>query len=242
MHPSSLLPLVHIFWLDRASLRFTWSLNTDWHQWMQFMLNLSTSRNYIRDAAPPFLAGCKPLIGECKLHGASLEIPPESEEDDKVHFHEAGSPLESPVAGGSPGKPPGHVSWPPDLTSFLDCVSPRPGGRTGGSETPPFDHTRCSPAMHKSCVCVNFIAEHTRAKEDATKAKEDWKYVAMVLDRLFLWIFTMAVVVGTAGIILQAPSLYDDRIPIDKELSDIGLQTGNNRNERVRTERTRATC
>ena len=72
--------------------------------------------------------------------------------------------------------------------------------------------------------------------------KEDWKYVAMVLDRLFLWIFTMAVVVGTAGIILQAPSLYDDRIPIDKELSDIGLQTGNNRNERVRTERTRATC
>ena len=74
------------------------------------------------------------------------------------------------------------------------------------------------------------------------QAKEDWKYVAMVLDRLFLWIFTMAVVVGTAGIILQAPSLYDDRIPIDKELSDIGLQTGNNRNERVRTERTRATC
>ena len=52
----------------------------------------------------------------------------------------------------------------------------------------------------------------------------------MVLDRLFLWIFTMAVVVGTAGIILQAPSLYDDRIPIDKELSDIGLQTGSDRN------------
>ena len=46
----------------------------------------------------------------------------------------------------------------------------------------------------------------------------------MVLDRLFLWIFTMAVVVGTAGIILQAPSLYDDRSPIDKELSDIGQQ------------------
>ncbi len=32
---------------------------------------------------------------------------------------------------------------------------------------------------------------------------EDWKYVAQVLDRLFLWIFTVAVLVGTAGIIFQ---------------------------------------
>lgn len=57
------------------------------------------------------------------------------------------------------------------------------------------------------------------------QVKEDWKYVAMVLDRLFLWIFTLAVCVGTAGIILQAPSLYDDRIPIDREISDIGIET-----------------
>jgi len=43
----------------------------------------------------------------------------------------------------------------------------------------------------------------------------------MVLDRLFLWIFTLAVCVGTTGIILQAPSLYDDRRPIDSEISNI---------------------
>lgn len=40
--------------------------------------------------------------------------------------------------------------------------------------------------------------------------KEDWKYVAMVIDRLFLWIFTTACVVGTFGIILQAPTIYSD--------------------------------
>ncbi len=57
------------------------------------------------------------------------------------------------------------------------------------------------------------------------KVIEDWKYVAMVLDRLFLWIFTVAVLVGTAGIILQAPTLYDDRQPLDVKLSEIGLAT-----------------
>ena len=43
----------------------------------------------------------------------------------------------------------------------------------------------------------------------------------MVLDRLFLWIFTLAVLVGTAGIILQAPTLYDDRRPIDVMYTEI---------------------
>lgn len=47
----------------------------------------------------------------------------------------------------------------------------------------------------------------------------------MVLDRLFLWIFTLAVLVGTAGIILQAPTLYDDRIPIDKKFSEYATAT-----------------
>lgn len=32
---------------------------------------------------------------------------------------------------------------------------------------------------------------------------EDWKYVAMVVDRLFLWIFVIVCVVGTLGLFLQ---------------------------------------
>ncbi|EEZ99194.2 nicotinic acetylcholine receptor subunit alpha4 [Tribolium castaneum] len=90
---------------------------------------------------------------------------------------------------------------------------------------PGFSHSRCPPEIHKSCFCVRFIAEHTKMLEDSTKVKEDWKYVAMVLDRLFLWIFTLAVLVGTAGIILQAPTLYDDRIPIDKKFEEYTTTT-----------------
>lgn len=58
-----------------------------------------------------------------------------------------------------------------------------------------------------------------------SQVKEDWKFVAMVLDRLFLWIFTISVFVGTAGIILQAPSLYDSREPIDVQMSEIAATT-----------------
>lgn len=90
---------------------------------------------------------------------------------------------------------------------------------------PAFSHSNCPPEIHKSCFCVRFIAEHTKMLEDSTKVKEDWKYVAMVLDRLFLWIFTLAVLVGTAGIILQAPTLYDDRIPIVEKFSEFAKTT-----------------
>lgn len=57
--------------------------------------------------------------------------------------------------------------------------------------------------------------------EDSVKVKEDWKYVAMVLDRLFLWIFTLAVLAGTAGIILQGKlglgaGKKEEKIPFTK--------------------------
>ncbi|XP_037093024.1 acetylcholine receptor subunit alpha-like [Pollicipes pollicipes] len=79
----------------------------------------------------------------------------------------------------------------------------------------------CSPEAHRVSWCVSFISENTRVKEDQQLVREDWKYVAMVLDRLFLWVFLLAVVLGTAGIILQAPSLYDDRLALDQRYSEI---------------------
>ncbi|XP_023289253.1 acetylcholine receptor subunit alpha-like isoform X2 [Orussus abietinus] len=90
---------------------------------------------------------------------------------------------------------------------------------------PAFSHSRCPPELHRSCISVRFIAEHTQMLENSTKVKEDWKYVAMVLDRLFLCIFGLAVLVGTAGIIFQAPTLYDDRVPIDQKFSEFATTT-----------------
>merc|ERR1712203_945383 len=81
------------------------------------------------------------------------------------------------------------------------------------------------PEIYRAVDGVRFIAESTKREEESCKVKEDWKYVAMVLDRLFLWIFTIAVLVGSAGIILQAPALYDTREAIDVELSEIEAAT-----------------
>lgn len=50
---------------------------------------------------------------------------------------------------------------------------------------------------------------------------QDWGFVAMVLDRLFLWIFTVASIMGTILILCEAPALYDDTKPIDRDLSFI---------------------
>ncbi|KAF8765180.1 Acetylcholine receptor subunit beta-like 2 [Argiope bruennichi] len=76
-------------------------------------------------------------------------------------------------------------------------------------------HKQYAPETQKAIESILFIAEHIRKEDEEESVIEDWKYVAMVLDRLFLWIFTIASLVGTCGILLQAPSLYDDRIPIE---------------------------
>lgn len=46
----------------------------------------------------------------------------------------------------------------------------------------------------------------------------------MVLDRLFLWIFTIASIGGTFTILAEAPALYDDTKPIDMQYSSIAHQ------------------
>lgn len=56
---------------------------------------------------------------------------------------------------------------------------------------------------------------------------QDWGFVAMVLDRLFLWLFMSASVLGTFVILAEAPALYDDTKPIDVEISVIAKQLFN---------------
>ena len=80
-----------------------------------------------------------------------------------------------------------------------------------------------SPEVELALAGVQFIAQHIRNNDKDNEVMEDWKYIAMVLDRLFLFLFTMTCFAGSGGIILRAPSLYDMREPIDAKYTTIGV-------------------
>lgn len=41
------------------------------------------------------------------------------------------------------------------------------------------------------------------------QTREDWKYVAMVIDRLQLYIFFLVTTAGTIGILMDAPHIFE---------------------------------
>ncbi|XP_013369657.1 PREDICTED: neuronal acetylcholine receptor subunit alpha-2 [Chinchilla lanigera] len=59
-----------------------------------------------------------------------------------------------------------------------------------------------SSHMQKALEGVHYIAEHLRSEDADSSVKEDWKYVAMVIDRIFLWLFIIVCFLGTIGLFL----------------------------------------
>lgn len=61
---------------------------------------------------------------------------------------------------------------------------------------------------------MRFIAEYFRRCEEEAEISDDWTFVAMVLDRLFLVIFSI-LNMATFSIIISAPTLFDFREPLN---------------------------
>ncbi|XP_053185116.1 neuronal acetylcholine receptor subunit alpha-6 isoform X3 [Scomber japonicus] len=60
-----------------------------------------------------------------------------------------------------------------------------------------------SPEIKQAIESVKYIAENMRSRNKAKEVEDDWKYVAMVIDRIFLWVFVTVCVLGTVGLFLQ---------------------------------------
>uniref|UniRef100_A0A4W6ES05 Cholinergic receptor nicotinic alpha 3 subunit n=1 Tax=Lates calcarifer TaxID=8187 RepID=A0A4W6ES05_LATCA len=69
-------------------------------------------------------------------------------------------------------------------------------------------HSR--PCVREAIESVKYIAENMRLQNEAKEVQDDWKYVAMVIDRIFLWVFVLVCILGTAGLFLQPLLLGED--------------------------------
>ncbi|XP_009563019.2 neuronal acetylcholine receptor subunit alpha-6 [Cuculus canorus] len=65
------------------------------------------------------------------------------------------------------------------------------------------EHMEYSPEVKDVISSVQFIAENMRSQNETKEVEDDWKYVAMVIDRVFLWVFVILCVFGTAGLFVQ---------------------------------------
>jgi nicotinic acetylcholine receptor len=121
-------------------------------------------------------------------------------------------------------KPTTAVNYYSDLVRYQKSKTPLGGGinnSCAGSQlaTPLRKKMKASMEVIRAVDGINFICEHLRVEDEEKIVKEQWKYVALVIDRLFLWIFTSVCAIGTGAIIFQSPSFYDTISPIDKQIS-----------------------
>ncbi|XP_010845798.1 PREDICTED: acetylcholine receptor subunit beta, partial [Bison bison bison] len=117
------------------------------------------------------------------------------------------APRDSPGSGWGRGtdeyfirKPPNDFLFPkpnrfqpelsaPDLRRFIDGPNRAVG---------------LPPELREVVSSISYIARQLQEQEDHDALKEDWQFVAMVVDRLFLWTFIIFTSVGTLVIFLDA--------------------------------------
>ncbi|ESO11890.1 hypothetical protein HELRODRAFT_71773, partial [Helobdella robusta] len=61
----------------------------------------------------------------------------------------------------------------------------------------------------KAIDAVRFIAAHLKNEDDYAEILEDWRYIAMVIDRLQLYTFVAVTIGGTVGILINAPHIFE---------------------------------
>ncbi|XP_071946484.1 neuronal acetylcholine receptor subunit beta-2-like [Antedon mediterranea] len=96
--------------------------------------------------------------------------------------------------------------------SLLEEIQQRDSDIDNSQDLP----TECREAIDS----IEYIASHLKLSDEDSLIREDWKYVAMVIDRIFLWVFAVLCTSGTLGIILNSPMLWE---PVTKHNTTIPI-------------------
>ncbi|XP_055368506.1 neuronal acetylcholine receptor subunit non-alpha-2-like isoform X3 [Betta splendens] len=103
----------------------------------------------------------------------------------------------------------------PELAPESPELKSRSGGRRGGHRTTGGSYGQTtsegkedeawSLMLEKAIYSVRYISRHIRKEHFIREVVQDWKFVAQVLDRIFLWAFLTVSVLGT--ILIFTPAL-----------------------------------
>ncbi|XP_061756042.1 neuronal acetylcholine receptor subunit non-alpha-2-like isoform X1 [Nerophis ophidion] len=100
----------------------------------------------------------------------------------------------------------------PELAPESPEVKPRAGARrggpraSGGGPTEGKEEEAWAAMLDKAIFSVRYISRHIRKEHFIREVVQDWKFVAQVLDRIFLWAFLTVSILGT--ILIFTPALY----------------------------------
>ncbi|XP_066271917.1 neuronal acetylcholine receptor subunit beta-4-like [Branchiostoma lanceolatum] len=82
------------------------------------------------------------------------------------------------------------------------------GSISQGSPQAPPRQDRSSPValppeMQDAVKNVKFIADHFKTKDEGSAVSDEWSFVALVIDRVCLWLFIIVCVLGTLGLFFE---------------------------------------
>ncbi|KAK6039057.1 hypothetical protein COOONC_23438 [Cooperia oncophora] len=66
-----------------------------------------------------------------------------------------------------------------------------------------------SPDALRAIDAIEYITDHIIQEKEYKMQCEDWKFVAMIIDRLLLYTFFGITAGGTCGILFSAPSVFE---------------------------------
>ncbi|XP_075959993.1 neuronal acetylcholine receptor subunit non-alpha-3-like [Anarhichas minor] len=104
----------------------------------------------------------------------------------------------------------------PELAPESPELKARSGGRKGGQRAKSGAHGQTTSEgkedeawatmLDKAVYSVRYISRHIRKEHFIREVVQDWKFVAQVLDRIFLWVFLTVSILGT--VLIFTPALY----------------------------------
>nr|XP_061786619.1 neuronal acetylcholine receptor subunit non-alpha-2-like isoform X1 [Nerophis lumbriciformis]XP_061786620.1 neuronal acetylcholine receptor subunit non-alpha-2-like isoform X1 [Nerophis lumbriciformis]XP_061786621.1 neuronal acetylcholine receptor subunit non-alpha-2-like isoform X1 [Nerophis lumbriciformis] len=100
----------------------------------------------------------------------------------------------------------------PELAPESPEVKARAGGarrggqRASGGPSEGKEEEAWATMLDKAIYSVRYISRHIRKEHFIREVVQDWKFVAQVLDRIFLWAFLTVSILGT--VLIFTPALY----------------------------------